>query len=989
MDSSAEIIVDLLNNVEATYEAGSVIETVSGGVSGTGEHDKLIHRDYINQHPISAITGLSTALAAKADADDIIVYELQPATSQTLGGIKVGNNLTIDEDGTLSAQAGGITAVKADWAQTNADADDFIKNKPTIPSQLSQLTSDSTHRTVADSEKTAWNNKADSNSVYNKTEIDGIVTGLTTDSELIAHDSSGSAHSAIRQLITNEVTRAQAAENTLSTNKVDKVLNKGLSTNDLTDALKHQYDDTVTKAHTHANNTVLDDISAAFTSELKTKLDGIETGANKYVLTQATTTSLGGVIVGTNLTIDDNGVLNATGGGGISQVQADWEQIDIESVDFIKNKPAIPVVDVTKEYTDTQLALKVDKEADKSLTSNDLTDVLKTNYDAAYTNMHTHTNQTALNNTSGINTGDETATSIKSKLGYTPESTSNKGIADGYCGLDSGSKVPLQNLPSTLLKYVGVWDASTNVPTLTNPDLTKISNVYTVSVAGTQFGNTWNLGDWLIYNASGNVEKSDNSDDVTSVNGQTGAVVIDVPTIDNITITEDSEQSLSAIGLIEKNKGTVKYDWVGTEAEYNTALSNGGIESNWICFITDDYTAITTADVAPTTDRRYVTDAEKALWGGKQDLLTFTPENAANKLTQFQTTPDNIHYPSEKLVSDSLSLKVNMADLADVAISGSYSDLSGTPTIESVTYETLDTKGDIGTVAGTLCAGNDSRLSDNRTDSNAIHKNVTNEFSSLTEKATLAGTDKLLIEDSAASGAKKYVQVSNLPTGSGGEGTTYTPGTGIEITAENVINVMLDPDTVVTTDNKLSVVGTLDKNNGSAVYNWVGTKAEYDTLTTKNDNWIYYVTDDTIEGTLTTAYIDDSTDRRYVTDTQLASLAGISGTNTGDETETTIINKLGYTPEPVASVVTYTASGVSSGINVADNQKITISEAVSALTILSSAGMGTIRLVTSGSFSITIPATDGWSGSTAPVLGSGLIYTIVYDRGTWYADNGR
>lgn len=101
---------------------------------------------------------------------------------------------------------------------------------------------------------------------------------------------------------------------------------------------------------------------------------------------------------------------------------------------------------------------------------------------------------------------------------------SEKGQANGYCGLDGGGKVALGNLPASILKYVGVWDASTNTPTLTSPDLSKFGYVYNVSVAGTQFGISFKLGDWAIYNDSGVIEKSDNSDDVVSVNGRTGAV---------------------------------------------------------------------------------------------------------------------------------------------------------------------------------------------------------------------------------------------------------------------------------------------------------------------------------------------------------------------------------------------------------------------------------------------------------------------------------
>ena len=46
----------------------------------------------------------------------------------------------------------------------------------------------------------------------------------------------------------------------------------------------------------------------------KTKLNGIATGANNYTLPTASATQLGGVKIGTGLTIS-NGVLSATGTG--------------------------------------------------------------------------------------------------------------------------------------------------------------------------------------------------------------------------------------------------------------------------------------------------------------------------------------------------------------------------------------------------------------------------------------------------------------------------------------------------------------------------------------------------------------------------------------------------------------------------------------------------------------------------------------------------
>jgi len=70
-----------------------------------------------------------------------------------------------------------------------------------------------------------------------------------------------------------------------------------------------------------------------------------------------------------------------------------------------------------------------------------------------------------------------------------------------------------------------------------------------------------------------------------------------------------------------------------------------------------------------------------------------------------------------------------------------------------------------GTSATTACVGNDARLSDGRTDSGAIHKATSAEISALTEKVTPVAADLLIIEDSAASNAKKKIQLGSLPTG--------------------------------------------------------------------------------------------------------------------------------------------------------------------------------------------------------------------------------
>jgi hypothetical protein len=75
------------------------------------------------------------------------------------------------------------------------------------------------------------------------------------------------------------------------------------------------------------------------------------------------------------------------------------------------------------------------------------------------------------------------------------------------------------------LNYQGTWDASTNTPTLTS-SVGVNGYYYIVATAGSTNLNgitDWQIGDWLMFN--GTVwQKIDQSNLVTSVNGQTGAV---------------------------------------------------------------------------------------------------------------------------------------------------------------------------------------------------------------------------------------------------------------------------------------------------------------------------------------------------------------------------------------------------------------------------------------------------------------------------------
>jgi hypothetical protein len=129
-------------------------------------------------------------------------------------------------------------------------------------------------------------------------------------------------------------------------------------------------------------------------------------------------------------------------------------------------------------------------------------------------------------------------------------STTQKGVANGVATLDSGGQIPLSQIPPLGdLNYQGSWNASTNTPTLTSSVGTK-GYYYVVSVAGTTNLNgitDWQPGDWAVFNGSV-WQKIDNTDAVTSVNGQTGAVTITLTGLGAGTIATQNANAVAITG---------------------------------------------------------------------------------------------------------------------------------------------------------------------------------------------------------------------------------------------------------------------------------------------------------------------------------------------------------------------------------------------------------------------------------------------------------
>ena len=128
------------------------------------------------------------------------------------------------------------------------------------------------------------------------------------------------------------------------------------------------------------------------------------------------------------------------------------------------------------------------------------------------------------------------------------------GGANGVATLDSNGKVPLSQLPASVVTYLGTWNAATNTPTLAN-GTGDVGDLYICNVAGTvNFGAgpiTFAVGDWVIYNGS-EWQKSA---------GQNG-------TVTSVAVTSTGNDAISITGSPITTAGSINIGFTGTSAQY-------------------------------------------------------------------------------------------------------------------------------------------------------------------------------------------------------------------------------------------------------------------------------------------------------------------------------------------------------------------------------------------------------------------------------------
>lgn len=224
--------------------------------------------------------------------------------------------------------------------------------------------------------------------------------------------------------------------------KVDKVEGKGLSTNDFTDALL-------------------------------TKLNGIEAGANAYVLPTASASTLGGVKVGDNLTIDSStGALSGNYSAATTSANGLMSSTDKAKLDGIEANATAVTVDssITSSSTNpvqssaiyTALAGKVDTETGKGLSTNDYTDAEKTKLAGIEANANNYSLPAATTSAlGGVQVGSNLAVDANGVLSgnYSNATTSAAGLmsAADKTSLDAKPDVYVQSTQPSSLKAGDLW----------------------------------------------------------------------------------------------------------------------------------------------------------------------------------------------------------------------------------------------------------------------------------------------------------------------------------------------------------------------------------------------------------------------------------------------------------------------------------------------------------------------------------------------------
>lgn len=249
-----------------------------------------------------------------------------------------------------------------------------------------------------------------------------------------------------------------------------------------------------------------------------------------------------------------------------------------------------------------------------------------------------------------------------------------------------------------------------------------------------------------------------------------------VSNIDYLTITKNASDAIQTVGVLDKNgAGYAVKTWTGTKEEYDALETK---DANTLYYITDDYEE---------------------------------PEVKSNKVTNINSTNTDEEYPSAKAVYDAIQdvsgggttnyeVLINKPQINGVTLSGNKTSadlgIKQTYTANDIAFtdgETFQQKYDAGELTGPKGDTGDTGPQGVQGETGPAGQDGAN--------ATINGQNTLnILAGTNISLDQQGTDLTINATGGSGGGATYTAGTNIEITEENVIN-----NTIPYTDDGVSI----------------------------------------------------------------------------------------------------------------------------------------------------------------------------------------
>ena len=180
---------------DSVFQTSTQVQTTVNNYHDSTKQDVITDLDNIRSGAELGATALQSVPLTYRTSNEQDIIDNNKVDKVDGKGLSTNDYTTTDKNKLAGIADGAEVNVQSDWNQTNTTADDYIKNKPTIPAEanngvltiqrnstqlgtfsanqstnqtidisvptaLSGLTDDSTHRTITDTEKSTWNGKS-------------------------------------------------------------------------------------------------------------------------------------------------------------------------------------------------------------------------------------------------------------------------------------------------------------------------------------------------------------------------------------------------------------------------------------------------------------------------------------------------------------------------------------------------------------------------------------------------------------------------------------------------------------------------------------------------------------------------------------------------------------------------------------------------------------------------------------------------------------